>query len=304
MQSSRLTEILQNRTLYADYIRKQQQNNQGCERTRTGLVNSLVAPGSIRPELLDGERNTTPAERDTILAATACSAPLPPNPDPFPYAVLLYDIGNADSYSGSGSTITDLSPSDYTGTLINSPTYSSTNGGIFTFTGSDSQYIDTNESIALDSFTLNAWVKVSDVTDYRMIISKETSSGAPWNYRLWISQTAGYPVCDIEREGGGNVQLIYEQNVADGNWHMVTVSRNASTHLLTMWIDNEVVSTVTDSLTGSIQTTQEVWIGQSALSGGRYPLKGSLGLVSIYNRVLSNAQVSYVFNDTKTRFGL
>ena len=49
--------------------------------------------------------------------------------------VLHLDAGNASSYPGSGTTLTDLSGSGNNGTLVNGPTYSSANGGSLSFDG-------------------------------------------------------------------------------------------------------------------------------------------------------------------------
>ena len=47
--------------------------------------------------------------------------------------VLCLDAANPRSYSGTGTTWTDLSGNGYNGTLVNSPTFSQ---GVFTFNGS------------------------------------------------------------------------------------------------------------------------------------------------------------------------
>jgi len=51
--------------------------------------------------------------------------------------VLQLDAANTKSYPGSGTTWTDLSGNGNNGTLTNSPTFSSANGGIFTFNGTN-----------------------------------------------------------------------------------------------------------------------------------------------------------------------
>jgi hypothetical protein len=54
--------------------------------------------------------------------------------------VLCLDAGNTKSYPGSGTTWTDLSGNGNTGTLVNSPSYSSS--GYFSFDG-------TNKSVSI-----------------------------------------------------------------------------------------------------------------------------------------------------------
>ena len=53
-------------------------------------------------------------------------------PSPVSGAYVYYDP--ATSYSGSGSTLTDLSGNGRNGTLFNSPTYTSGSGAYFTST--------------------------------------------------------------------------------------------------------------------------------------------------------------------------
>ena len=59
-------------------------------------------------------------------------------------ALLYLDAGNTNSYSGSGTTWTDLSGNTNNATLVNSPPF--TNAGTasyFTFNGTGSQYAST-----------------------------------------------------------------------------------------------------------------------------------------------------------------
>ena len=68
---------------------------------------------------------------------------------------IYYDVGNPSSYSGTGSSIYDLSGNNITGTLYNSPSYSTSNGGILSFNGSNN-YITWTGRLAAD-FTIQ-WV--------------------------------------------------------------------------------------------------------------------------------------------------
>lgn len=307
LPSSRLTEIRQNRMIYADYISKKQAFDQGCDRIGIGLENGLVPASSVLVKVLDGALQTTIEERDTILAKSAC--PVLTQITQINYSIvqngliLYYDVGNSSSYPGSGTTIYDLSPSGFHGTLVNSPSYSATNGGSLLFNGINT-YIDTNQSLGYEEYTLIAWFKCSDVTNFRMIFSKETAGGLPWNYRLWLFQTTGYPVGDIAKSGA-STQVTYTQNLADGNWHMLAFSRNLTTVKLNLYIDGNLIKSEPDLMpAGSIINSQEVWIGLSAYLGGSYPFLGNIASTFIYNRPLSDVEILNNFRATKTRFGL
>lgn len=310
LPSSRLTEIRKNRMIYADYISKVQGNNQGCDTARTGLESGEVAPGSILPQLLDGARNTTVEERDSILASTTCPVVAPaPAPAPIVYEVvqdglnLYYDVGNASSYSGSGTSIFDLSPNGYTGTLVNGITYDSGSGGSLVFNGTNS-YIDTNQSLASEEFTLMAWVKSSNTTNFQMVFSKEAPAGLPWNYRMFLYQTTGYLLGDIAK-AGSSAAITFSQNLVDGTWHFIAFSRKLSTDKISLYIDGNLVNQTTDTMAaGTIQNSQEVWIGFSAFSGGSYPFDGNIASAFIYNRPLTDDEVFTNFMATKNRFGL
>jgi len=215
---------------------------------------------------------------------------------------LYYNFGDSLSYPGSGTTVNDLSPNAYTGTLVNGPIFSSSNGGLLIFDGSN-DYINTNNSLASESFTLNTWFKTSNVSIPRMLISKEVNGGVPWNYRMYLDTSTGYLIGDIAQIGH-SVSIGYSQNLANDSWYCTTFSRDATTNKLKLYINGILVNKMADGLTGSIINSQNVWIGSSALVGGSYPFSGSIGSVFIYNRALTNNEVFSNFMATKTRFGL
>jgi hypothetical protein len=52
-------------------------------------------------------------------------------------SVLYVDAAQLRSYPGSGTSWTDLSGNNRTGTLTNTPTFSTSNGGLFSFATND-----------------------------------------------------------------------------------------------------------------------------------------------------------------------
>jgi hypothetical protein len=98
---------------------------------------------------------------------------------------LYLDAGDTDSYPGSGTTWFDLSANAYTtATLVNGVGFTSSNGGALTFAVDD--YVDVNQSLASGTFSVGCWFKTSSA-GIKMLLSKETAAGNPWNYRIWMN---------------------------------------------------------------------------------------------------------------------
>ena len=93
-----------------------------------------------------------------------------------------YDIGNTSSYSGSGSSVTDLSASGYgAGTLVSSPTYTSAgNRSYLSFNGTNNYFYTPNLYSMVSStlnVTLEVWVRTS--VDNGIIIDEQGTT--PFN---------------------------------------------------------------------------------------------------------------------------
>lgn len=162
------------------------------------------------------------------------------------------------------------------------------------FDGTD-DYIDTNSSISLGNFTVDAWFKAgSDVTVNRAIIDKETSAGAPWNYRILISQTTGTLLADIH-DGTNNPTVSSDVAVNDNEWHHAAFVRDTLGTSLNLYLDGKLVNSTTDTTNGNEQNSQEIWIGRSPLSSGSYPFSGVIDEVRISSTVRSAAEIRKLY---------
>jgi len=96
-----------------------------------------------------------------ILASSRNS--VAPSPSVVSAGLVMYlDAGNVLSYPGTGNTWFDLSPNSNNGTLINSPTYSTANGGSILFNGSNQFVNIPSTNIPLNNvseFSYSAFVK-------------------------------------------------------------------------------------------------------------------------------------------------
>ena len=82
--------------------------------------------------------------------------------------VLCLDAGNTKSYSGSGTTWTDLSESATNGTLTNGPTFNSDNKGSIVFDGID-DYIAGSLTSAPTEMTFCVFAKVTNKNEAGLI---------------------------------------------------------------------------------------------------------------------------------------
>jgi hypothetical protein len=218
--------------------------------------------------------------------------------------VLSLDAANNKSYPRSGTTWTDLSGNNNTGTLTNGPTFSSANGGSIVFDG-------TNDYISLGTSTLY----LPSVSHALEIWVKSPSLGSGMNAGGLISITYGI----IMQINGGNLYYsVYNSdtsayiisaattglNLHDNIWHHIVCTKGTST--FEMYVDGVVKQT--GSFSG-VWSGTNIWSEMSATVGSNpndvyYYLKGSVGLAKIYKRYLNASEVLQNYNATKGRFGL
>jgi hypothetical protein len=223
-------------------------------------------------------------------------------PQPLPVVVtqnlqLYLNAADPASYTGSGTSWFDLSANAYTTTLVGAPAFNST---YFTFDGT-AEYVDTNQSLAAESFSVGAWFR-SSAAGIKMILSKESTAGNPWNYRIWLN--GGTIVADMSQittQASLNSSL---SNYNNGSWYLAMFTRDDSNWYL--YVNGAQVATRADPYTGSVTNAQELWIGRSAFTGAPtgYQFTGDIGQVFIYNAVLTPAQILQNYNATRTTYGV
>lgn len=204
--------------------------------------------------------------------------------------VLCLDAGNIKSYVGSGTSWKDLSNNGNSATLTNGPTFSTSNGGIFTFNGS-SNYVTTNLLLSQTSYTKCAWFNTSNTTYANNILS----GGSNAQHAFWLGTTQN--LCAGHNGGWYTVQG--STTISLNTWYFgaVTYSSTAGWNL---YVNGRLESTSasTTTFTGN---TQNVYIG--AYDSGNFFI-GSIGVGEIYNRVLSADEILQNYNATRRRFGL
>lgn len=211
---------------------------------------------------------------------------------------LCLDAANAKSYSGSGTTWTDLSGNSNSVTLQNSPTYSSSNAGYFSFNGSNQYATGTNVSSVqiTGNLTLSAWVVLGD-SSYQGIISKMNSS--VYN-GYGLVKIAGY--FSFWTASGNAYTYTYSDTTytSNNNWFHVVGVRTAGVNRLFV----NGVKQIDSQSPGLSDSGDAFVIGRYYGGVNNYYASGKIAFASIQNIALTDAQVLQNYNALRGRFGL
>ena len=213
--------------------------------------------------------------------------------------VLSLDAGNSSSYPGTGTTWTDLSGSVNTGTLFNSPVYSSANGGYLDFDGID-DYASGANSVSTDltgDMSCEVWFKLDAVAgDWVRPFGKGDSTNR--TYGLWYNTSSTGFLYQRYGPSGSSFQATYSTLPVIGQWYQMVGTTIGSNHVLYM----NGVSAATATATGPWFSSTEGYRVAAATFHTFH--NGPLSIVRLYNRGLTAAEVSQNFNVNRGRYGL
>ena len=180
--------------------------------------------------------------------------------------------------------------------LYNSPTWSANNGGYFTFNSSLSQYAKSSTSLpSLSNWSVGVWhyYTGTEIGGAPCIVT-ETYVGGGINYSLG-NNNGGFSSGFFD--GGWRVTDGY--SLTPNNWYYIVGTYDGTT--INLYVNNVLVDSVN-------------YVGTSVSSSAgirlmtRWDLAdywgGRLATVDIYDKALNSAQVTSIWNLTKSRFGL
>lgn len=208
--------------------------------------------------------------------------------------IAFYDAGNTLSYSGTGSTWFDISGNSLNATLINSPVYSTLNGGNLIFNGT-TQYVTIPHNTLFNfttGLTISVWIKTSDSFNAYITNKGENSfffSIGP------TGQPSSKASLFLQGTSGSWAQSV--ANVSTGSWINITATWNSLNTIF--YINGLLDSTYARPGTLATGTSPVTFCYRSTPS-----LNGSLSNYMFYNRALTATEVLQNFNSKKGRFGL
>lgn len=213
--------------------------------------------------------------------------------------VFCLDAANRRSYSGSGTGWYDMSGNSNNGTLTNSPTFNSANNG----------------SIVLDGLTNGSYVNVPNNTSLNIssAISLEayiypTKNSGTQNVICKSSLTQNSAYIYPRTDNGWSSSVFY---LKPSNWVTLTAtwpSINAWHHTIATYDGATMKIYINGQLASSKSQTGTITTNTNALSLGRQPgysnefYGGRIACARVYNRALSQAEITQNYNATRGRF--
>lgn len=230
--------------------------------------------------------------------------------------VLSLDPGNSRCYSGTGSTLTDLSLAvstvDRRGlepsiTLVNTPTYSSNNGGYFTFNGT-SNYATATNLTPSTVVSISAWIYMADwtVATVGTFVSNADSDGTV-RYQIGLNNASySNSLGAIIKYSSGTLTVSYAKSSLTAGWHSVIVTFDGLNARL--YVDSVLVSTSSTLSTSTpIDYSSVNTLGLGAkVSGGTITeyIGCAIGPVNVHASTLTQAEITTYFGGLRSRYSI
>ena len=226
--------------------------------------------------------------------------------------VLFFDAANSSSYSGSGTTWTDIINGN-TATMHDGVDYQNIYGGVMNYDGTDDRIALPNTALPSGlgaTFTIEIWNYWNNGT-----APSNAFGGGLFTYAGGAGEwnTAGnnnglifgYNWITRRNSSGTQINTAYSPAPAVETWHQTVLTVNSGTG--NVYVDkNNVLSDSTDFQSDYAQSNGTMGIGISDIYSGtwRGEMNGYISIVRIYDKVLSTAEIEQNFDSAKGRYNL
>jgi hypothetical protein len=215
-------------------------------------------------------------------------------------------------YSGSGTNWPDNTGYGNNGTLVNAPTYSTTNMGLFDFNGS-TQYVNlgsTQQPTRSQGFSFNVWVNFDSLTGWQTFVGQDTSQATSYGAFYFqksnsgVTGDAGLPsntaAMRILNTSGSLITCADTTTVTTGVWYNFTATVSSSE--IKLYKNGALVTTVSNSDSMAPVTGDMIagggWYGDAVVDY----LNGKIPIVQSYDRVLTADEISDLYDQYSYRY--
>jgi len=217
--------------------------------------------------------------------------------------VLSYDPSNTSSYSGTGTTLTNLVGGGLNGTLSNvsySDPYLTYNGTSSTTTTPDNALLEPGAG----DWSVEVWINCAALGISTSVLTKaDGGTAATFGYGIRIDTTK-----KVYFEVGNGTTSIQtpRYELSTDNWYQVVgVWTNVATNSMDMYVNGVLQANRTHAFASVRNTTRPLSLG--SFDGGQtfgQWFNGKIGIVRLYSKALSSTEVLQNYNANKANYGL
>lgn len=219
--------------------------------------------------------------------------------------VLALDAADRNSYPGSGTTWRDMSGNNYSGSLLNSPSYTSGPNSYFTFDGVDDvTSITTIPNYNLSTGTINMWIYPTGggrpFMQYNNDLNRMAIIYDNVNQRIEIF--SGYSTFILSFATPINSALL-------NTWTYISYLYDFTNDLFQIYLNGSFNISTINSSVPTPDAVGEITLAAAKDFDNPFPyyssfFSGRIANTSFYNRTLSALEILQNYNAQKSRFGL
>jgi len=227
--------------------------------------------------------------------------------------VLNLDASRKSSYPNTGAIWYDISGNGKNGTLTNGPIFGTANEGSISFDGIN-DCIDFGDVLDMGtkSYTINMWIKLnSNSSIYQTFLSKALANQQNYRFAVGINNYNKLYAFLQGNTSGSDVTPSGTISLPLDTWFMATFifDRSSSISIYYNGVNDVLTSSgVISQWSGlDFQSNNPFRIGSYTAADNSTPISmtsGLIGIAQVYDRVLSQVEITQNFNATKGRFGL
>jgi hypothetical protein len=220
--------------------------------------------------------------------------------------VFCLDAGNSKSYPGSGTTWTNLTRSGINGTLENTPTFNSGDGGSIVFDGVD-DFINFSTYNFGNEITISCFFRPSLISNIQTIFANtgapQTPAGFKFYFNGYYSNTRAMTIELGNGTTGSSPVNTANSVVVYDVWQHAACTLSKTTGIGNIYYNGNLAASNTLGIT-NYDANRPFRIGRFTSGNELFPLNGRISHYCIYNRVLSGAEILQNYNAIKGRHKL
>lgn len=224
--------------------------------------------------------------------------------------ILRYELGNTNSYSGSGTTITDLMGNS-NATIYNNPTYSSGLNGNLNLVGSSSQYVYINSNIGSffqnTSTSIFLWIYP---TGNGVILDERGMAhpGRNW-FDSQIEMVSGTLKFSMWSYAFGTSLISSSIATPLNKWYYIGMVYDQTAKTLTAYINGQVAGTYSNFIRSAPYNNgyglyYGIGYADATNQGDGTSGDFKFGALHVYRKALTVAEISLNYNSTKDNYGI